>query len=110
MRRRVAVIALAALVTFTERPLHAQLATPGESGVVMGHLHFVVRDLEAHRRFWAALGGVPIQNGTLQLIQFPGTFVMLRQGNPTGGTIGSLIDHVGFQVNNMKEWLAKWHR
>ena len=86
----------------------AQLASPGESGVVMGHLHLAVKDLEAHRRFWAALGGTPVQNGTLQLIQFPGTFVMLRQAEPTAGTVGSTINHVGFQVKNMQDWLPKW--
>jgi len=86
----------------------AQLASPGESGVVMGHLHLAVKDLEAHRRFWAALGGSPVQNGTLQLIQLPGTFVMLRQAEPTAGTVGSTINHVGFQVKNMQDWLPKW--
>ena len=33
------------------------------------------------------LGGTPVQNGALQLIQFPGTFVMLRKAEPTGGTV-----------------------
>ena len=77
-----------------------QLAAPGASGIVMGHVHLAVHDLEAHRRFWAALGGTPVQNGALQLIQFPGTFVMLRQGEPTAGTVGSTIDHFGFLVKS----------
>ena len=70
--------------------LRAQLAAPGEAGVVMGHVHLAVKDLDAHRRFWGALGGTPVQNGTLALIQLPGTFVMLRKAEPTGGTVGSL--------------------
>src|SRR2546425_13348831 len=37
----------------------AQLAAPGEAGVVMGHLHLTVRDLDAQRAFWSALGGTP---------------------------------------------------
>jgi len=86
----------------------AQLAAPGESGVVMGHVHLAVHDLEAHRRFWAAFGGTPVQNGTLQLIQFPGTFVMLRQAEPTAGTAGSTINHFGFLVKSIQEWLPKW--
>ena len=80
--------------------VHAQLAAPGESGVVMGHLHLAVKDLDAHRKFWGALGGTPVQNGTLALIQFPGTFVMLRQAEPTGGTMGSTVNHVGFLVRS----------
>jgi catechol 2,3-dioxygenase-like lactoylglutathione lyase family enzyme len=90
------------------RRVAAQLAVPGESGVVMGHLHLAVKDVEGHRKFWTALSGTPVQNGTLQLIQFPGTFVMLRQAEPSGGTVGSTVNHVGFQVKSLKEWLPKW--
>ena len=88
--------------------LHAQLAAPGESGVVMGHLHLGVKDLEAHRTFWAALGGTPVQNGALALIQLPGTFVMLRKAEPAAGTVGSTINHVGFLVKDIAPWIAKW--
>jgi catechol 2,3-dioxygenase-like lactoylglutathione lyase family enzyme len=78
---------------------HAQLAVPGPSGVVMGHLHLATKDVEASRRFWAALGGVAVQNGSLQLIQFPGTFVMLRQSQQmTGGTEGSTVERVVLRV------------
>ena len=85
-----------------------QLAAPGASGIAMGHIHLAVHDLEAHRRFWAAFGGTPVQNGALQLIQFPGTFVMLRQAEPTAGTVGSTINHFGFLVKSIQEWMPKW--
>ena len=35
----------------------AQLASPNKAGVSMGHLHYVVKDIEANKRFWVALGG-----------------------------------------------------
>src|ERR1700704_3074027 len=79
---------------------HAQLAVPGESGVAQGHLHLAVRDVETGQKFWAMLGGTPVQNGTLQLIQFPGTFVMLRKGEPSGGTVGSTVEQFGFPGEN----------
>src|SRR4051812_40198151 len=101
-----AIVALFALSGST--PLNAQLAAPGESGVVMGHLHLAVKDLDAHRKFWAALGGMPVQNGALALIQLPGTFVMLRQATPTGGTVGSTINHAGFLVKDIAPWIEKW--
>src|SRR5258706_16180454 len=88
--------------------VHAQLAAPGESGVVMGHLHLAVKDPDAHRKFWGALGGTPVQNGALALIQLPGTFVMLRQATPTGGTVGSTINHAGFLVKDIAPWIDKW--
>jgi catechol 2,3-dioxygenase-like lactoylglutathione lyase family enzyme len=65
----------------------------------MGHLHLSTTDMEASRRFWAALGGVAVQNGQLQLIQLPGTFVMLRQSQQTtGGTEGSTVERIVLRV------------
>jgi catechol 2,3-dioxygenase-like lactoylglutathione lyase family enzyme len=65
----------------------------------MGHLHLGTKDVEASRRFWAALGGVAVQNGALQLIQLPGTFVMLRQSQQiTGGSEGSTVERVVLRV------------
>ena len=89
-------------------PLAAQLAMAGEAGVVMGQLGIIASDLDAQRAFWAELGGTPVQNGRLQMIKFPGAFVTLRQGEPTGGTVGSTINHIGFNVQQMSEWLPKW--
>jgi catechol 2,3-dioxygenase-like lactoylglutathione lyase family enzyme len=93
-----AVTFLVCLLTLCDAA-RAQLAVPGPSGVVMGHLHLSTTDVEASKRFWAALGGVSVQNGQLQLIQLPGTFVMLRQAQQTtGGTEGSTVERVMFRV------------
>jgi catechol 2,3-dioxygenase-like lactoylglutathione lyase family enzyme len=81
----------------------AQLAAPGASGVVMGHLHLTGKDAAASREFWTALSAAPVQNGTLQLLQVPGTFVMVRQGQPSAGTQGSTVDHVTCRVKDAKQ-------
>src|SRR5262245_16419190 len=99
---------VAVLLLASNAGLRAQLAAPGPSGVVMGHVHVVGRDLDAHLRFWPALGGTPTKNGTLEMIRFPGAFVNLRQGEPTGGTVGSVVNHFGFQVKRIQDWLPKW--
>jgi extradiol dioxygenase family protein len=58
---------LLALVALTAAQLPAQLAAiTGNRGVSMGHLHVVVRDVDAQKKFWVALGGTPVKNGTLQ--------------------------------------------
>ena len=109
---RVKCLSIAAAVTALtfagSWPAQAQLAAPGESGVVQGHLHLSARDPETAQKFWAMLGGTPVQNGNLQLIQFPGTFVMVRKAAPTGGTVGSTVEHFGFHVKNLNESLARW--
>ena len=102
------VFAAAVLSLVVTSRADAQLVAPGESGVAQGHIHLGVRDVEAQQKFWVMLGGTPVQNGTLQLIQFPGTFVMLRKTEPTGGTVGSTVEHFGFLVKNLQQSLAKW--
>jgi hypothetical protein len=86
----------------------AQLAAPGEAGVVMGHVHVIAGSMDAQRAFWAQLGGTPVANGGLQMMRFPGAYVVLEQGRPTGGTVGSIMNHVGFNVRRMSDWLPRW--
>ena len=80
--------------------VRAQLASPNKAGVSMGHLHYVVKDIEANKRFWAALGGTSLVggNGTLAMVKFPDVVIMLTQGESSGGTEGSVVNHVAFRV------------
>ena len=64
----------------------------------MGHLHYVVRDVEANKRFWMALGrNADTANGAV-VVKFPDVLVFLTQGDSTGGTEGSIVNHVAFRV------------
>jgi catechol 2,3-dioxygenase-like lactoylglutathione lyase family enzyme len=101
-------LCLCAVALLWTNPAHAQLAAPGEAGVAMGHVHLVTRDVEASRRFFTTLGGTPVQKGPLQMIQFPGVFILLRQAEPTGGTVGSVINHFGFNVKDFESSVARW--
>ena len=68
----------------------------------MGHLHYVVRDVAANKAFWVALGGRSVLfNGTTEGIVFPDVVVLLRQGEPSGGTEGSVVNHVAFRVKSV---------
>ena len=96
--------AVAISVPLATAGVGAQLAAHGPSGVVMGHLHLTAADAAASRAFWTSLGAVAVQNGNLQLLQLPGTFVMVRQGQPGGGSTGSTTDHVTFRVRDAAGW------
>ncbi|HEU4692067.1 MAG TPA: VOC family protein, partial [Vicinamibacterales bacterium] len=76
----------------------AQLASPNKAGVSMGHLHYQVRDVEANKRFWIALGGTADSFGDAVVVKFPDVVVFLTQGESTGGTEGSVLNHVAFRV------------
>lgn len=84
-------------------PLAAQLPPANKAGVSMGHVHLYVHDLKAQQKFWTALGGVEVSGR----IQFPGVYVVLRQQDPTGGTVGSVIDHIGFKIRDLDALLPK---
>jgi hypothetical protein len=55
------------------------------------------------------MGGTPIATGN-DAVQFPGVRVNLSLGNAPGAgeSVGSLVNHVGFIMNNVQEQTAKW--
>lgn len=82
-------------------PMSAQLAAPNEAGVAMGHLHYRVRDVEANARFWAALGGERRTVESTVVMRFSDVLVFLTPGDSTGGTEGSVLNHVAFRVPSL---------
>src|SRR5688572_29528939 len=87
----------------------AQLPPGNEAGVAMGHIHLNVKDLDAHRTFWVdLLGATPVKLGSMQVMKFPGALIFLRQAEPSGGTEGSAVNHIGFLVKDLDAALAKW--
>ena len=79
----------------------AQLAPPNATGVAMGHLHYHVSDVEANTRFWVALGGKANHVGRTVVITFPDVLVLLTQEESSGGTEGSILNHVAFRVQSL---------
>jgi catechol 2,3-dioxygenase-like lactoylglutathione lyase family enzyme len=96
-----AALALAFVLMSPAPSSWAQLSAPNAAGVAMGHLHYVVRDVEANRRFWVALGGTARDTGQSHVVAFPDVLVFLSQGDATGGSSGSVINHVAFKVRSL---------
>jgi catechol 2,3-dioxygenase-like lactoylglutathione lyase family enzyme len=82
-----------------------------EGPVVYGHHHFNTTDMAAQKRFFVeTLGGKLATIGTnnLEVIEFPNVFLFFRPMRaPTGGMIGSTVNHVGFSVPDLKPVVAK---
>jgi catechol 2,3-dioxygenase-like lactoylglutathione lyase family enzyme len=100
-----AVIALLALAAAT--PGVAQITVAGP--VVNGHHHFNAGDIALHQRFWVdTLGGraATFASGTAMVI-FPEALIFMRDQDPTGGMIGSSVNHVGLSVNNLRAMVDK---
>lgn len=97
--------ALVALLTF---PLCAQVAPPNAAGVSMGHLHITTPDPAAHMKLWVdVLGGKLVKAGPLELAMFPGVFIAVRKADPSAGTEGSVVNHLGFLVRDLAGTKAK---
>jgi catechol 2,3-dioxygenase-like lactoylglutathione lyase family enzyme len=102
-------LAAAVLVCTLASPAWAQLAPPNAAGVTYGHVHLNVRDIELHKKLWSEqFGGVVVQKGPLTAIKFPGMLIALRQAEPTGGSMGTVMDHFGFKVRDLQAVLTKW--
>ncbi len=88
----------------------AQPAPFNATGVTMGHWHIVSKDVEANKKIFLAMGAKMFMVGGNPLMMFPGVYINLNLGNEKGegGTPGSVVNHVGFIVNNVQEKVAKW--
>src|SRR5205823_11557729 len=88
----------------------AQPAPFNEAGVTMGHWHIVSKDVEANKKLFLALGGKLFMPGGNPLMMFPGLYINLNLGDEKGegGTVGSVVNHVGFIVDNVQQRTAQW--
>jgi catechol 2,3-dioxygenase-like lactoylglutathione lyase family enzyme len=77
--------------------------------VTMSELHFNVPNVEASKKFWVNLGG---QAGATNTVNFPGVRIFLKAtlpGEPVpSSSAGSIVNHVGFQVVNLADAMARW--
>ena len=96
------------LVAAFAMPAAGQLAAPNAAGVSLGHIHLYVSDVPAQQKFWATMGGVPVANQRLEMIQLPGVLILLRRGETKGGTVGSIVNHIGFVWKDLPTAKAKW--
>src|SRR5260370_14631550 len=108
MSRLISALTLAAL--WQGSALWAQLAPVNEMGLSIGHLHLAATDREKEAKAWLALGGQLGNNLSGNIpIKFPGVVVLVGQQRPvTGGSAGSLIDHVAFRVPDLENSLGGW--
>jgi len=90
-------------------PALAQLAPVNDAGVTLGHIHLIVKDVEAERRFFIdMMGGVAVENGKISMVQLPGVYVIMTQGDPAGPSAGSTINHFGVVIKDVAAYTAKW--
>jgi catechol 2,3-dioxygenase-like lactoylglutathione lyase family enzyme len=104
--------ALCFAFTLATSAAFAQAMPPNDMGVTNGHWHMNSKDIEANKKILVAMGGTAMKAGAFEVVKFPGVFVFLHQGPGTppavGGSVGTVVNHVGFLVPNVQTSIAKW--
>jgi catechol 2,3-dioxygenase-like lactoylglutathione lyase family enzyme len=109
--KTIAVSAIAALASaLAMGSAAAQPAPFNELGLTMGHWHIISKDSEANKKIFLAMGGKLFLPGGAPLMMFPGIYINLTLGNEKGdgGTQGSVVNHLGFIVDNVQDRVAQW--
>jgi catechol 2,3-dioxygenase-like lactoylglutathione lyase family enzyme len=108
--KRPLLVALTLASTLVATTASAQLAPYNNAGATMGHWHIAAKDVEANKKMFIAMGGKLYMPGGQPLIGFPGLYISLILNGETGegGTAGSVVNHVGFFVDNVQKRTAEW--
>ena len=103
-------VALLFASTLTAGTAAAQPAPFNPIGVTMGHWHIASKDVDANKKLFLAMGGKLYMPGGNPLIMFPGLYINLNLGTEKGdgATVGSVVNHVGFIVDNVQRRVAQW--
>lgn len=99
------------LAALTAASLCAQVAPPNDMGISVGHIHLIVSDTDAQKKFWSdLLGAQYVKVGFLDMYKIPGVFIVVQKAGrtaPTEGSDGSTVNHFGFLVKNFDETRKK---
>ncbi len=88
----------------------AQPAPFNDIGVTMGHWHIASKDMEANKKLFLAMGAKMYMPGGQPLMVFPGIHInlVLGEGKGDGASVGSVVNHVGFVVDDVQKRTAEW--
>ena len=109
MKTALTTTAFAALLALAAGPAAAQPAPFNEVGVTMGHWHIISKDVEANKKIFLGMGG-KLLAGAAPVMMFPHVYINLSLGDEKadGGSRGSVVNHVGFIVDNVQQRVAQW--
>src|SRR5258706_1363462 len=113
MKRTLAILSCTLLVMSFAARASAQLIAAKEGPVVYGHHHLNTTNMDAQKKFYVdTLGGTPAKIGSgdrqQEIIKFTNVLIFFRQMQaPTGGSIGSTVNHFGFSVPDLSVLVPK---
>jgi len=74
----------------------------------MGHLHIISAAPDAQKRFWTeGLGALYVKTDAYDLYKVPGVLMVVQKGSEREGTAGSVVNHIGLRVRDLKTAVLK---
>src|SRR6476620_6288365 len=113
MKRTLVLLCAALLVAGSPSIASAQLTSAKEGPVVYGHHHLNTTNMDAQKKFFVdTLGGTLVKIGSgdrqQEIIKFPNVLIFFRPMQaPTGGSIGTTVNHIGFSAPDLTPLVAK---
>ena len=111
MRMRIAASLIFCLLLVMVNDVSAQLTAAKDASIVYGHHHLNTTNVDAQKKFFVdTLGGAAIKVGTnnLEIVKFPNVLIFFRTvKEPPGGTRGTVVNHIGFSVPNLRSMVDK---
>ncbi len=96
------------LFSLAASSLHGQVLPPASGPVRMGHLHIISASPEAQKRFWTeGLGAIFVSTEAYDVYKVPGVLVVVQKGSERQGTAGSVVNHIGLRVRDLKAAVSK---
>ena len=90
-------------------PALGQLSPPNAAGITFGQIHLIVKDVGTERRFFIdMMGGTPVENGKISMIQLPGVYIIITQGDADVSPVGPMLNHFGVALKDVAANRAKW--
>jgi len=107
--RIVAAALIAIALALVPHAAIAELAPLNGVDVTFGHVHLFVSDIDVHKKFWTeVMGGKAVAGSPLEMIEFPGVYVILTKEPASGPPEGSVLNHFGLVYKDLPATLAKW--
>src|SRR2546425_8572552 len=89
----------------------AQLLAAKDGPVVYGHHHLNTTNMAAQKKFFVETLGVKlvtIGTNNTEIVEFPNVLIFFRSTQaPTGGTRGTTVNHIGFSVPSLRQFVDK---
>jgi catechol 2,3-dioxygenase-like lactoylglutathione lyase family enzyme len=89
------------------------LENPSLSAAVANHhIHFYTTEVDEMKAWYTEMfGAVPGNRGTIEAIDLPGVNLSFSSSpQPVAGTKGRVIDHIGFEVENLESFCQELER